>query len=111
LILGLGDFSYRNDTACWFDLITPLINRTKIVIGEHDFDTENKSRLFTYVNKFNLSNPYYSFNYRSVHFLAISSVIPFNNNSLQYKLMQDESQQKQFVRDDLDHCLFIQADV
>ena len=53
------------------------------------------------MNKFNLSDPYYSFNYGNVHFLAMSSVIPFNNESLPFKLLQDDSMQKQFVSDDL----------
>ena len=53
------------------------------------------------MNKFNLSDPYYSFNYGNIHFLAMSSVIPFNNESLPFKLLQDDSMQKQFVSDDL----------
>ncbi len=90
LVLALGDFSYQNDTSCWFKIMSPLINKTKIVIREHDFDPDNSSRLYDYINKFNLSNPYYSLNYGNVHFLALSSVIPFNNQSLQFRLLQDE---------------------
>jgi len=101
LVLGLGDFSYQNDTGCWFKIMSPLINKTRIVIGEHDFDPNNISRLYDYVNKFDLTNPYYSFNYRNVHFLALSSVIPFNNQSLQYKLLRDETGQHDFVSNDL----------
>jgi len=81
--------------------MSPLLNKTKIVIGEHDYDTNNRNRLQEYVNKFNLTDPYYSFNYGNVHFLALSSVIPFNNQSLPYKLLRDDSIQKQFVSDDL----------
>src|SRR5437867_8980041 len=91
LVLALGDFSYEKDTGCWFKIMSPLINKTKIVIGEHDFDTNNNSRLQDYVNKFNLSDPYYSFNYRNIHFPAMSSVIPFSNESLPFKLLQDDS--------------------
>lgn len=101
LLLGLGDFSYDNDTSCWFKIIGPLISKTKIVIGEHDFDPKNYSRLRDYTNRFNLSDPYYSFNYGNVHFLAMSSLIPFNNESLQYKLLRDETAQREFVSNDL----------
>jgi len=101
LILGLGDFSYENDTGCWFKIMGPLISKIKIVIGEHDFDPKNVSRLRDYTNRFNLSNPYYSFNYGNVHFLAMSSLIPFNNESLQYKLLRDETAQREFVSNDL----------
>jgi Calcineurin-like phosphoesterase len=101
LALALGDFSYQKDTGCWFKIISPLLNKTRIVIGLHDFDTNNSTRLQDYVNKFNLSDPYYSFKYGNIHFLAMSSVNPFNNQSLAYKLMRDDSRQKQFVSDDL----------
>jgi Calcineurin-like phosphoesterase len=101
LVLALGDFSYQKDTGCWFRILSPILNKTRIVIGEHDYDTNNSTRLYDYVKKFNLSDPYYSFNYRDVHFLAMSSVNPFNNQSLQYKLLRDDSMQKQFVSDDL----------
>ena len=101
IVLALGDFSYQKDTGCWFNIMSPLLNKTRIVIGEHDYDIDNSSRLYDYVNKFNLSDPYYSFNYGNVHFLAMSSVIPFRNQSLQYKLLRDESQQRQFVSNDL----------
>lgn len=62
IVIGLGDFSYENNTGCWFKIVSPLISKMKIVIGEHDFDTQNNSRLQTYVNRINVSNPYYSFN-------------------------------------------------
>lgn len=101
LVLALGDFSYQKDTGCWFKIMSHLLNKTKIVIGEHDFDTSNNSRLQDYVNGFNLTNPYYSFNYGNVHFLAISSLIPFNNQSLPYKILRDESVQHDFVSSDL----------
>ena len=78
--------------------MSPLINKTKIVIGEHDFDanniTTNDTRLMDYVNRFNLTNPYYSFNYGNVHFLAMSSII-------QYRFLRDESNQHDFVSNDL----------
>jgi hypothetical protein len=101
LVLGLGDFSYQNDTGCWFKMMSPLLNKTKIIIGEHDFDINNNSRLQHYVSKFNLSNPYYSFDYGNVHFLAMSSIIPFNNQSLAFKILRDDSGQYNFISNDL----------
>lgn len=105
LVLALGDFSYQKGTRCWFNIISPLFNKTKIVIGEHDFDanniTTNDTRLMDYVNRFNLSNPYYSFNYGNLHFLAMSSIIPFSNQTVQYRLLRDESNQHDFISNDL----------
>lgn len=106
LVLALGDFSYQKGTGCWFNIMSPLLNKTKIVIGEHDFDppnitTTNNTRLMDYVNRFNLTNPYYSFNYGNVHFLAMSSLIPFSNQTVQYRLLHDESNQHGFISNDL----------
>jgi Calcineurin-like phosphoesterase len=101
LVLALGDFSYQKDTRCWFKIMSPIISKTRIVIGEHDFDTTKNSRLQEYVDKFNLTNPYYSFNYGNVHFLAMSSVIPFSNQTVPYRLLHDESGQHDFVSNDL----------
>ncbi|HEX9319815.1 MAG TPA: metallophosphoesterase [Nitrososphaeraceae archaeon] len=101
LLLALGDFSYQKDTGCWFKIMSPLINKSKIVIGEHDFDTNDAKRLQDYVGKFNLTDPYYSFNYGNVHFLAMSSVIPFKNQTIPYRLLHDESRQHDFVSNDL----------
>lgn len=33
LVLALGDFSYQKDTGCWFKIISPLLNKTRIAIG------------------------------------------------------------------------------
>ena len=71
------------------------------MIGEHDFNTNNNSRLRDYINKFNLTNPYYSFNYGNVHFLAMSSLIPFKNQTIPYRILHDESGQHDFVSNDL----------
>lgn len=101
LVLALGDFSYRKDTGCWFKIMSSLSNKTRIVIGEHDFDINNNSRLQVYVNEFNLSDPYYSFNHGNIHFLAMSSIIPFKNDSLPFRLLRDDSLQKEFVSNDL----------
>lgn len=101
LVLALGDFSYQKDTGCWFKIMSPFIDKTRIVLGEHDFDTSNNSRLQDYVSRFNLTNPYYSFNYGKVHFLAMSSVIPFDNQTVPYRLLRDESGQHDFVSNDL----------
>ncbi|MEP6576331.1 MAG: metallophosphoesterase [Nitrososphaerota archaeon] len=101
LVLALGDFSYEKNGGCWLKMMSPLINKTRIVIGEHDFDENNYTRLENYVNRFNLSDPFYSFNYGNIHFLALSSIIPFNNQSLQFKVLRDDSRQKEFVSNDL----------
>jgi predicted phosphohydrolase len=92
LVLALGDLSYQKNADCWLNLMDPLLNRTKIVIGDHEYHFKNSSRLKEYIDKFHLLNQYYSFDYENIHFLGMSAEIPFDKDSEQYK----------FVKSDLD---------
>src|ERR671914_2093345 len=72
LVLGLGDYSYEMDSAdCWFEDIQPIDNIMKIAIGNHDVDSYDK--LNSLMNHFNLTKPYYSFDYQNVHFIALAT--------------------------------------
>jgi predicted MPP superfamily phosphohydrolase len=90
LVLALGDLSYQKTADCWFDIMSPLLNKTKIAIGDHEYHFKNSSRFKQYVDKFNLVSQYYSFNYENIHFLGMSAEIPFDKNSEQYKFVDSD---------------------
>lgn len=99
LILGLGDYSYLKSVNCWLDIVSPIYDRMKITIGNHDAEKHvNRKRvpaperLEQYMSHFNLSEQYYSFNRSNVHFLAMSTEVPFNENSKQYKFVESDLQ-------------------
>jgi hypothetical protein len=81
LILGLGDYSYKTTISCWLDLIEPIDKKIfKISIGNHETRTPpNSTTGLTYseyeklMKHFNLTRQYYSFDYKNVHFLAMST--------------------------------------
>ncbi len=83
LVLALGDFSYNGKAKCWLDLIEPIANKTKIVMGNHE--VESSKILRDYMEFFKLEKQYYSFNYGNVHFLALSTEIPYEEDSQQYE--------------------------
>jgi predicted MPP superfamily phosphohydrolase len=95
LVIALGDLSYNRSASCWINSISPLDNdgRVKIAFGEHDI-TPKMVRYNTYMNHFNLTKPYYSFNHQNVHLLAMTtaknSVIPYRNGSEQYNFIQED---------------------
>jgi Calcineurin-like phosphoesterase len=95
LVIALGDLSYNGSASCWINSISLLDNdgRVKIAFGEHDI-TPKMVRYNTYMNHFNLTKPYYSFNHQNVHFLAMAtaknSVIPYRNGSEQYNFIQED---------------------
>src|SRR5919107_2887046 len=69
IVLGLGDYSYDDDSAdCWFDIVQPIDNIMKISIGNHDVED-----LEALMNHFCLTEQYYSFDYQNVHFIALGT--------------------------------------
>ena len=100
LVLGLGDYAYRKQPQCWFRLIDPIYDKMKIVIGNHDHliytsRTEYYSSpvlLKQYMNYFNLSRQFYSFSYQNVHFIAMSTEVPYEPGSQQYKFVESDLQ-------------------
>ena len=78
VVLALGDFSYSGDADCWFKKIEPIADKTKIAMGNHHDGDD-------YLDYFGLKDEYYSFNYKNVHILALSTEIDYDDESKQYK--------------------------
>ena len=96
IVLALGDLSYERSPNCWFNSISPINSsgKVKISFGDHDMSNE-LFKYNTYLKHFNLTKPYYSFNYHNVHFLAMATA---KNKIIPYDV---KSQQYEFVRNDL----------
>jgi predicted phosphodiesterase len=88
LVLGLGDYSYKNTARCWLQIIDPIEEKMKIVIGNHE--SEPLSLLNRYMSHFNLTKQYYSFDYQNVHFIAMSTELPWDKSSAQYKFVKED---------------------
>jgi len=88
LVLALGDFSYTTDDKCWSNIINPLKEKTKIVIGNHDIVPP--TLLSRYLTNFNLSKQYYSFDYENIHFLITSTEMPHKQGSEQYNFVVND---------------------
>jgi hypothetical protein len=89
-VFALGDLSYQKSADCWFQMMSHLINKTKMVFGDHEYNFKNSSRLDEYLQRFNLTKQYYSFDYGNVHFLALSSEVPFDKDSKQYSFVSED---------------------
>jgi hypothetical protein len=88
LVLGLGDYSYRNTAGCWLQMIDPIDEKMKIIIGNHE--SEPLSLLKRYMSHFNLTKQYYSFDYQNLHFIAMSTELPWTKSSAQYKFVKED---------------------
>ncbi|HJS65453.1 MAG TPA: purple acid phosphatase [Nitrososphaeraceae archaeon] len=85
VVLALGDLSYNGKAKCWLNIIEPIADKTKIVIGNHE--TDSSKILKDYMQYFGLEKQYYSFNYKNVHFIALSTEIPYEEGSQQYEFV------------------------
>ncbi|HEX5673676.1 MAG TPA: metallophosphoesterase [Nitrososphaeraceae archaeon] len=93
LVFALGDLSEVKNSDCFFDIISNLDDDGRFKVALGDDDTAS-TRYGDYIRHFDLENPFYSFDYQNVHFLAMStgkgSVIPYVNGSEQYQFIQDD---------------------
>jgi hypothetical protein len=99
-VLGLGDYSYTTTADCWLDIIEPINDKMKIAIGNHEhiiYDRaygndsyRSPSLLNEYMRHFSLTKQYYSFNYQNVHFLVMSTEVPFSKDSEQYDFVKND---------------------
>jgi hypothetical protein len=55
------------------------------VIGNHETDSDDLTE--DYMDYFELEKQYYSFNYKNVHFIALSTEIPYEEGSQQYEFV------------------------
>jgi predicted phosphodiesterase len=88
LTLALGDLSGKPTADCWFDIIAPIDNQMKIVIGNHDDETP--TMLQQYMDHFGLTQQYYSFDYQNVHFLAMSTELPLDPGLAQHTFVKND---------------------
>ena len=96
LAFALGDLSEVKNPNCFFDIVSKLDNKDKfkIALGESDTDSNevrSSSRFSDFVRHFDLESPFYSFDYKNVHFLAMSTgksaFIPYAPGSAQYEFI------------------------
>ena len=71
LFLVLGILLIEMDINCWVDIVKPISDRMKAVIGNHD--VMSPSLLEQHLKEFGLDKPYYSFDYNNIHFLMMDS--------------------------------------
>jgi predicted phosphodiesterase len=91
LVLGLGDYSYESSADCWLETISPINDKMKISIGNHDSDEEEGPEItLQFLDHFKLNKQYYSFNKGNVFFLVMSTQDSYSENSQQFNFVKQE---------------------
>ena len=89
LIITTGDHVKDvNSIKCWAEMSEPIKNKMKIAIGNHDIEFE---KIYKQLVKYhNLTNPYYSHDFRNIHFISFSTEHPFEEGSKQYEFIKND---------------------
>ena len=70
--------------------------KLKIALGFHDMDDgdDSSSRFSQYLSHFDMVDPFYSFDYKNIHFLVMTtgldSLIPYGKGSQQYNFVKSD---------------------
>jgi predicted phosphodiesterase len=86
VVLGLGDNAYEDHADCWFDTLDPIIDKTITAIGNED--VEPRGNVDEYMNRFGLSEQYYTYRYGNVFVLVMSTEVPFDEGSEQFDFVE-----------------------
>jgi Calcineurin-like phosphoesterase len=93
LVIALGDNAYWTDSAdCWFEIVNPIIDKMITAIGNHDANikmpgeapVEAPKLLGEYMDRFGLSEQYYTHRIGNVFVLVMSEEVPYREGSDQY---------------------------
>src|SRR5918994_759899 len=89
LIITTGDQVKESPSAaCWIQMSEPIKDKMKIAIGNHDAEFANIYKQI--VNYHNLNTPYYSHDFKNIHFISMSTEHPFAKGSIQYEFIKND---------------------
>ena len=89
LIITTGDHVKDvNSADCWIEMSEKIKDKMKIAIGNHDRDS---SKIYNQItSNHNLTNPYYSHDFKNIHFISLSTEHPFGKGSKQYEFIKND---------------------
>ncbi|HJU58570.1 MAG TPA: metallophosphoesterase [Nitrososphaeraceae archaeon] len=89
LIITTGDHVKDEKSAsCWIEMSKPIKEKMKIAIGNHDRDS---SKIYKQITRnHNLTSPYYSYDFKNIHFISLSTEHPFEEESKQYEFIKND---------------------
>src|ERR687898_651377 len=89
LIITTGDHVKDEKSAkCWIQMSEPIKDKMKIAIGNHDAEF---SKIYKQIIKnYNLKSPYYSHDFKNIHFISLSTEHPYEEGSKQYKFIKSD---------------------
>jgi len=90
VVIGLGDDAYEPDVDCWFDIVEPIDDIMKNVIGNHEIEDGTLDEILEHYNDDYQSKQYYAFSHENVRIIVMSTEVDYNTGSAQYSFVQSE---------------------
>jgi hypothetical protein len=89
LIITTGDHVKNVKSAdCWIEMSEEIKDRMKIAIGNHDRDS---SKIYKQITRnHDLTSPYYSHDFKNIHFISLSTEHPFEEGTKQYEFIKND---------------------
>jgi len=89
LIITTGDHVKDEKSAnCWIKMSKNIKDKMKIAIGNHDAEFVKIYKQI--IKNHNLKNPYYSHDFKNIHFISLSTEHPYEEGSKQYKFIKSD---------------------
>jgi Calcineurin-like phosphoesterase len=90
VVIGLGDNAYQIDVDCWFDIVEPIDDIMKTVIGSHEIEDGHLDEILEHYNDDYQSKQYYAFSHENVRIIVMSTEADYNTASAQYSFVESE---------------------
>jgi hypothetical protein len=96
MVLGLGDAVNGEDADCWFEIVEPIDDIMKTVIGNHEIEDGNLDEILEHYDDDFQSKQYYSFRYSNTFVLVMSKETEYEEDSEQYEFVEESLENASF---------------
>jgi predicted phosphodiesterase len=90
VVIGLGDNAYEDDVDCWFDIVEPIDDIMKNVIGNHDIEDGHLDEILEHYDDDYQSEQYYAFSHENVRIIVMSTEVDYSADSAQHSFVESE---------------------
>jgi hypothetical protein len=89
VVLGLGDNGHQDNVDCWFDIVEPIDDIMKTVIGNHEIEDGHLDEILEHYDDDFQSKQYYAFSHENVRIIVMSTDVDDNATSAQHIFVEE----------------------
>jgi Calcineurin-like phosphoesterase len=89
VVIGLGDNGHQDNVDCWFDIVEPIDDIMKTVIGNHEIEDGHLDEILEHYDDDFQSKQYYAFSHENVRIIVMSTDVDDNATSAQHIFVEE----------------------